>query len=565
MSLSPALDLTRTASVPAAKPAASGCSAAPATKSKGFFAEPLAPMATVVGVVILVVLAISYARSAGVVAALWGASGLAVAVWLRHARDTTFDLCFAALIAVGILVAEFLVGNPPVLSVLFTLANMIEIVAAVVLVRRFVPSMNLASVDGAGRFLLCTAVLAPLPAALFSAIILQGIFGTPLFYSFHTWWMGHAMGMAVIATFGVALAPRHLTVLRRPMRMLETVVVFGGLSAVSWALFCWLTIPAAFSIIPLLILVAVRFRVLGTATGLVIVSVMAVGGAMAGAGPFALAELNLAQRAMLAQIMVLLGCMPVLLVASILEERDRMSDSARAAQVRAERASEAKSRLLANVAHEIKSPVGGIIGIGELWQTGQLGPVTQTEAEMAAMLVKTARQVEALTHDLLDVARAESGAVKVDLRPTDVCGVLEDVRRGLALRPDAAGLRLEMVCEGDGLVALADSQRLTQVIGNLASNAVKYGASGGVVTFRASRIQTGVRIEVADKGPGLSIEKQTQLFEPFNRLGLERSTVEGHGIGLALAKRMTELQGGSIGVDSVAGAGATFWVELSAA
>ncbi len=101
----------------------------------------------------------------------------------------------------------------------------------------------------------------------------------------------------------------------------------------------------------------------------------------------------------------------------------------RLGQKRAELASAAKSRLLANVAHEIKSPIGGVIGIGDLWSTGQLGPVTETQNEMAAMLVKTARQVEALSHDLLDVARAESGAVKVELRPTDVPGLLEDVRR----------------------------------------------------------------------------------------------------------------------------------------
>ncbi len=257
--------------------------------------------------------------------------------------------------------------------------------------------------------------------------------------------------------------------------------------------------------------------------------------------------------------------MPIMLVAALLEERDRFADRARLGQVRAERASEAKSRLLANVAHEIKSPVGGVIGIGELWKAGQLGPVSATQAEMADMLVKTARQVEALAHDLLDVARAESGAVKVELRPTDVPGVLEDVRRATALRPDAEGMRLEVISEGDGLVALADSQRLTQVIANLASNAVKYGSSGGVVIYRACKIYDGVRIEVIDRGAGLSVEKQTQLFEPFNRLGLERSTVEGHGIGLALAKRLVELQGGSIGVTSSPGEGATFWVELPAA
>lgn len=285
---------------------------------------------------------------------------------------------------------------------------------------------------------------------------------------------------------------------------------------------------------------------------------------MMGAGPYP-ALISGPGRALMAQLLVLFGYMPVLLVAALLEERDRLAERARAGQLRAERASEAKSRLLANVAHEIKSPVGGIIGIGELWKSGQLGPVSETQAEMAGMLVKTARQVEALSHDLLDVARAESGAVKLDLRPTDVPGILEDVRRSMALRSDAARLKLEVLCEGDGLVALADSQRLVQVIGNLASNAVKYGASGGSVIFRARRIFDGVRIEVIDRGPGLTPEKQAQLFEPFNRLGLERSTVEGHGIGLALAKRLTELQGGTIGVSSTPGEGATFWVELPTA
>src|SRR5690606_15454557 len=125
------------------------------------------------------------------------------------------------------------------------------------------------------------------------------------------------------------------------------------------------------------------------------------GGAVVGRGPSLSAGPGLADPALLAQLMVLLGCMPILLVASLLEERDRLSDRAKAGQGRAERASEAKSRLLANVAHEIKSPVGGIIGIGELWKAGQLGAITATQSEMAEMLVSTARQVEALSHDLL--------------------------------------------------------------------------------------------------------------------------------------------------------------------
>jgi len=533
----------------------------PRDGAAALFAEPLAPILTAVGVVVLIVLSILFARSAGLVTALWGAGGLATAVWLRSGRGPTYDLCFGALIAVGVLAAELLVGNSRQISFMFTAANMIEIVGAVLLARRFAPTLNLSTVEGAARFLLSTAVVAPLPAAAFTAVMLQTMTGADPFLTFKTWWFGHALGLAVVGGFGLALTRRHLTMLRKPWRMAEAGVLFALLVGASLLVFVHLDRPMSFVMLPLLLLIAARFRVLGVTAALVIIAVLSIGGAMAGYGPYA-DSLPRGEAALLAQLLVLFGFLPVLLVAALLDERDRLADRARAGQRRAELASEAKSRLLANVAHEIKSPVGGVIGIGELWATGQLGPVTATQAEMAQMLVKTARQVEALSHDLLDVARAESGAVKVELRPTDVPGLLEDVRRQTALRPEAQGVKIEVLTEGDGLIALADSQRLSQVVSNLASNAVKYGAAGGLVVLHARRASDAVRIDVIDRGPGLSVEKQAQLFEPFNRLGLERTSVEGHGIGLALAKRLTELQGGSIGVTSIVGEGATFWVEM---
>ncbi len=564
MQMSRALDPSEPVAAPEAAPTLRAD--APAMNSAAaFFREPLTPIFTAMAVMVLVVTAINFARTAGLVAALWGAGGLAVVVWLRNARGPLYDLCFAALLMTGIVAGELLAGNSYQLTALFGVANMIEIVCAVLLARRFAPTLNLATVDGASRFLLSAAVIAPIPAALLTAGGLYLMNGADFFYSFQTWWFGHALGIAVIGAFGLSLTRRHLVMLRNPVRAAEAAILLILLVAVCVGVFFQSSQQIGFVVIPMLILFAARFRVLGVATGLVIVSVAAVGGAMMGQGPFVSAGPDLADQALQAQLMVLLGCMPILLVASLLEERDRLSDRAKAGQQRAERASEAKSRLLANVAHEIKSPVGGVIGIGELWKAGQLGAITPTQAEMAEMLVKTARQVEALAHDLLDVARAESGAVKVELRPTDVPGVLEDVCRSAALRPEAAGIRLQVISEGDGLIALADSQRLTQVISNLASNALKYGGAGGLVIFRASKVYDGVRIEVIDRGPGLSPEKQAQLFEPFNRLGLERSTVEGHGIGLALAKRLVELQGGSIGVISTPGEGAAFWVELPAA
>lgn len=527
------------------------------------FSQPLAPILTAGAVVILVVLAITWARSADMIVALWAASGVAVAVWLRSGRGWNYDLSFGGLIAMGVLAGEFLAGNSPAMSLMFTVANMVEIVAAVILARRFAPTLSMVSVDGAFRFLLATALVAPIPAALIAAIILNAVNGAPLLASFQTWWFGHALGFAVVTPMLLSVDRRSFLVLRQPWRMLEWVGLIGLLAGVAGFAYFRATMPLGFLCTPILVIIAVRLRTGGVATAMLVMSLLGIGSVLYKLAPPGAAPL--ADRAMLAQLTMLFGTVPFMLVAALLNERDRLSERARSGQRRAEKATEAKSRLLANVAHEIKSPVGGVIGIGELWSTGQLGPVTATQKEMAEMLVKTARQVETLAHDLLDVARAESGAVKVELRPVDVAGVLEDVRRATALRLEARGLRLEVECDGEGLIALADSQRLMQVIDNLATNAVKYGASGGVVVFRASRIYDGIRIEVIDRGPGLSPEKQAQLFEPFNRLGLERSAVEGHGIGLALAKRMVELQGGSIGVTSAPGEGATFWIELPGA
>ena len=527
-----------------------------------FFRHPLLPILTAVGVTVLVVLAVSFARANGVVAALWGAGGLALALWLRGGRGIAYDCGFAVLITAGVLAGEFLSGNGPSLALLFTAANLLEIVLAVVLTRRLVTGLHVDSVEGLARFLAVCAI-APLPSAVFSAVALNMMIGADLLDSLRIWWSAHALGFAVLGVFGLTFRRTHLDILRQPVRLAEGVGLSALIMGACYAIFSQLSLPYGFLLLPLLVLMAVRFRVVGIAWALMIVSVMAIGGTMAGHGPYH--DFNAEQRAMLGQLLVLLGYMPIVMVAALLEERDRLTARAREGRARAERASAAKSRLLANVAHEIKSPIGGVIGIGELWAGGHLGAATPNQVEMAQMLVKTARQVEALTHDLLDVARAEAGAVKVDLRPTDVTGVLEDVRRSLLLNPESAAVKIEVVAAGDHLVARADSQRLTQVVGNLANNAVKYGASGGLVVLRAAWSGDRIRIEVVDRGPGLSEEKQAQLFEPFNRLGLERSAIEGHGVGLTLAKRLVELQGGEIGVISASGQGATFWVELPGA
>jgi signal transduction histidine kinase len=534
--------------------------AAPGWRGEAVFAHPLVPVIAGVCIAILAASSIGWARSLGLISGLWGVCGVAVAVWLRTGWGRRHDAAFAVVLSISILIGELIAGYNPALALTLALANMVEIIGAILLARRFVPNLDVSSLGGAARFLIFAAVLAPIPAGLFAAAALSPFGSGDVVETFKTWWFGHALGLAVIGTLGLSLTPATLARLARPGALFEA---SGLLAAVLAIQFIGLSGQSAVGVvmIPLLLCVAVRTGVAGTAFSLLVVTLLSVGGAMMGYGPHT-DDMTRTQHVTMAQIQVLAGYMPILLVAALLEERDRLADRARTGQIRAEQASESKSRLLANVAHEIKSPVAGVIGIGNLWSTGQLGPVTPQQTEMADMLVKTARQVEALAHDLLDLARAESGAVKVDLRPTDISGLLEDVRRAARLRPEAQAIDLQVVCESDDLIAIADSQRLMQVIDNFASNALKYGASGGRVVLRALSVDDNVRIEVTDFGPGLSLAKQAQLFEPFNRLGLERSSIEGHGVGLAIAKRLVELQGGAIGVDSAPGQGATFWLTL---
>jgi len=523
------------------------------------------PMAWAVVVAALLLLAIGLVRSSEWFLLLWAANGIAVAAWLRTSRTRDTDLIFAALIAGAALCGEMLSGADMVLALCLALANTVEIVLAVLLARRLAPALNFATVTGACRFLLATAVLAPIPAALIAGAAMAATLDVPLLIAVRGWWASHTLGLVVTVPLLMSLDRRAAAVLRNPAKMIEWIVMLAVVCAICSVVYIGQSASLRYFMVPVLITTAVRLRLPGITVALAIIAAFALSAIAVGLGPIGLLDRSLGEKILIVQMMLMFGCAPIILVASMLEERDRLSRRARAAQTRAELATAAKSRLLANVAHEIKSPVAGIIGIGELWASGQLGPITPEQKDMAEMLVRTSRQVETLAHDLLDVARAESGAVKVEIRPTDMCGVIEDVRRTTALRPEARALDLQVDLAEPQLIALADSQRITQVVDNLATNAMKYGATGGLIRFTARRIDDRIRIEVIDKGRGLSEAKQIELFEPFNRLGLERSMVEGHGIGLALSKRLVELQDGSIGVVSAPDEGATFWIELPAA
>jgi CheY-like chemotaxis protein len=169
-----------------------------------------------------------------------------------------------------------------------------------------------------------------------------------------------------------------------------------------------------------------------------------------------------------------------------------------------------------------------------------------------------------LINEILDLALIESGKLSLSLEPISLAEVLQECQDMIEPQAQKRSISLVFPQFDTPSFVQADRTRMKQVLINLLSNAIKYNKVGGsVVVDRITSIPGRIRICVKDSGEGLSAEKMTQLFQPFNRLGQEASGEEGTGIGLVTTKRLIELMGGSIGAESTVGTGSMFWIELS--
>lgn len=231
----------------------------------------------------------------------------------------------------------------------------------------------------------------------------------------------------------------------------------------------------------------------------------------------------------------------------------------------AEKANHSKSEFLSSMSHELRSPLNAILGFAQLLETGTpvLAPAQQDKTEK---IQRAGWYLLKLINDILDLGLIESGKLALTLTPLSLARVLLECQSMIEPLAERHAVRVDFPQVASQLLVLADPVRLQQVIINLLSNAVKYNRSKGNVHVTVDNAAVGVlRIGVHDTGEGMSEEKLSHLFEPFNRLGQEGSTTEGTGIGLVVTRRLTELMGGRIRVQSTVGVGSVFWVELSEA
>src|SRR5688572_16065516 len=250
------------------------------------------------------------------------------------------------------------------------------------------------------------------------------------------------------------------------------------------------------------------------------------------------------------------------LVVSATRAQD-LADQAAAARAEAETANALKDEFLTTVSHELRTPLSAVLGCAHLLDRGQLDP-TQT-AHTIHVIERNAKAAARIIDDLLDVSRIIGGTLRLDRQPVDLGAVIREALDAVSFVAEAKAI--DVTFFDHALHALStpvagDAPRLTQVVENLLSNAVRFTPPGGRIEVRLTVTASQAEIQVADTGRGISPEFRPHLFDRFSQATVGTTRQGGVGLGLAIVKTLVEGHGGSVHADSPGvGQGATFTVR----
>ena len=246
-------------------------------------------------------------------------------------------------------------------------------------------------------------------------------------------------------------------------------------------------------------------------------------------------------------------------------ERAQFYESESEARRDAEAANKAKGEFLAMMSHELRTPLNAIDGYAELLEMEIRGPLSEAQRNDIGRIRKSQRVLLGLITDILNYVRVEAGQVHYATEPVRIADLADAVIPLVAPQADSKRLSLSVRSNGGPAVAMADSDKLQQVLLNLLANAVKFTDEGGVVSLDWTVCDKRVEIRVADSGIGVPDERLEAIFEPFVQVDTSLTRVHhGTGLGLAISRELVRGMGGDLRVKSAVGIGSTFTVTLPA-
>ncbi|WP_158558820.1 response regulator [Rhodoferax lacus] len=249
---------------------------------------------------------------------------------------------------------------------------------------------------------------------------------------------------------------------------------------------------------------------------------------------------------------------------SLLLERKRIESALVIAKAEADAANLAKTEFLLRMSHELRSPLNVILGFTQLIETGQ-PPPTPGQQKSVKQILQAGWYLLGLINEILELSAIDSASMVLLSQEVSLGEVLADCNAMIQPLALARGIDLHFPVFSQPCMVQADPVRIKQVLLNLLTNAIKYNRSGGRIDVRCTAEDGAlVRVSVEDTGLGLSEAQLAQLFQPFNRLGQEAGTITGTGVGLVISKRLVEMMGGHMGVQSTVGVGSCFWFALEA-
>ena len=218
-----------------------------------------------------------------------------------------------------------------------------------------------------------------------------------------------------------------------------------------------------------------------------------------------------------------------------------------------------KSEFLANMSHELRTPLNAVIGFSEVLLERMFGEVNPKQEEYLNDILSSGKHLLSLINDILDLSKIEAGRMELEAQPFDLPAALDNALTLIRERAARHSIRLEVHVDARIGEVVADERKVKQVLLNLLSNAVKFTPEGGTITMSAALNGEAVVVSVADTGIGIAAEDQEAIFEEFRQVGDDYARKrEGTGLGLALARRLVDLHGGTLSVQSELGKGSTF-------